>query len=255
MNQDADHVGTGPAGSPPFSPLAILNAARKAVPAVDYALGAAGIAAAGSIVVALLGNGRAAIIIVGAMFVTMVLLFAFARLVTARSAAVTQAGIALLWMVIVFFGTFLVFTTTAVAIHWPPAWAQVLGITTDDDFDKRAMQKLLEVPKEISTRLNALTSRAPIEIVRLQPRLSDLAVFAKREAALSGSGSYYSFVRRTHEYGSGSDIELEPGQFKTGFAGADYGFFIPPRIFPGRRLEIFLGLQAAKRDQEHKGRT
>ena len=37
-------------------------------------------------------------------------------------------------------------------------------------------------------------------------------------------GAYYSFTRLTHEYGYGSDLALEQGQFKVGFAGADYGF-------------------------------
>jgi hypothetical protein len=225
MDNNARDDGAGSAGSALFSPVAILDAARKAVPAVDYALGAAGIAAAGSIVVALLGNGRAAIIIVGGLFIAMVLLFAFARLVTAQNAAAQSAGVSLLWMVIVFFGTFLAFTITAVAFHWPQAWAQILGIVTDDGFDKKAMEKLLEVPREISNRLGALNSRGPIELIRLQPHLSDPMIYAKREAALNGGGSYYSFVRRTHEYG-GSDIELWPGQFLTGFEGTDYGFFM-----------------------------
>ena len=37
-------------------------------------------------------------------------------------------------------------------------------------------------------------------------------------------GAYYSFTRLTHEYGYGSDLSLERGQFGVGFAGADYGF-------------------------------
>ena len=39
-----------------------------------------------------------------------------------------------------------------------------------------------------------------------------------------GGGSYYSFAQLTHEYGYGSDIELDHGEFSVGFAGADYGF-------------------------------
>jgi hypothetical protein len=190
-----------------LSPWDILNAARSAVPAVDYALGAAGIAAAGAIVIGLLGNGRAAIIISGAMFVAMILLFAFARLVSSQNPGIIQAGIVLLWMVTIFFGIFLVFTTTAVAIDWPPAWATILGIEHPDPFNKQAMEKLLEVPKELSSPLKAL---ANIELIRLQPRLSDLAVFAQRESVLQGGGSYYSFVSGTNEYGF-SDIELEQG--------------------------------------------
>lgn len=39
-----------------------------------------------------------------------------------------------------------------------------------------------------------------------------------------GGGAYYSFSRKTHEYGHGSDIELSRGRLSVGFAGADYGF-------------------------------
>lgn len=43
---------------------------------------------------------------------------------------------------------------------------------------------------------------------------------------MSGGGAYYSFKRLTHEYGYGSDIQLEQDNFSVGFAGVDYGFFI-----------------------------
>ena len=111
------------------SPLAILQAARKAVPAVDYALGAAGVAAAAAIVIALLGHGRATAIVLGGMLVAMVLLFVFARLIAARNRSIVQAGVVLLWCVTLFFCVFLAFTITAVAFAWPPAWTQVLGLS------------------------------------------------------------------------------------------------------------------------------
>jgi hypothetical protein len=108
--------------------LRVLEAARTAVPAVNYALGAAGIAAAGAIVTFFIGETKAAAIIFGAMIVAMVLLFAFSRLIVAKSAAATNAGIVLLWAVTIFFCVFLVFTTTAVAFGWPLTWASVLGL-------------------------------------------------------------------------------------------------------------------------------
>jgi hypothetical protein len=39
-----------------------------------------------------------------------------------------------------------------------------------------------------------------------------------------GGGAYYSFYRLTHEYGYGSDLSLEQGRLKVGFAGYDFGF-------------------------------
>jgi hypothetical protein len=106
----------------------VLQAARRAVPAVDYALGAAGVAVAGAIVTYAIGRERASVIIFGGMLVAMVLLFVFARLVISRSVAATNAGIVLLWAVTIFFCVFLFFTATAVAFGWPPLWGPVLGL-------------------------------------------------------------------------------------------------------------------------------
>lgn len=41
---------------------------------------------------------------------------------------------------------------------------------------------------------------------------------------IRGGGSYYSFAGRTNEYGAGSDIGLEQGGLRVGFAGANFGF-------------------------------
>ena len=59
-------------------------------------------------------------------------------------------------------------------------------------------------------------------LIRLLPREK---FDSSREARLTirGGGAFYSFTRLTHEYGEGSDIELEQGNLATGFAGADYG--------------------------------
>jgi hypothetical protein len=78
--------GGGPSAPvPALDPVAIINAARQAVPAVDYALGVAGVAAAGAIIGGLLGYTRVSIIVLGGILVAMILLFAFARLVAAQS--------------------------------------------------------------------------------------------------------------------------------------------------------------------------
>jgi hypothetical protein len=118
------------AGLGSISPINVLNAARRAVPAVDFALGVAGVAAAGALVTAFLGSGRAPIIILGGMLVAMLLLFVFSRLVAAQSPAITSAGVFLLWAVTLFFCAFLIFTITAVAVGWPAAWKSILGIET-----------------------------------------------------------------------------------------------------------------------------
>ncbi len=63
-------------------------------------------------------------------------------------------------------------------------------------------------------------SKENAQVFRLMPREKyDKDVFTIR-----GGGAYYSFTRKTHEYGYGSDIELQQGNLSVGFAGADYGF-------------------------------
>jgi hypothetical protein len=56
-------------------------------------------------------------------------------------------------------------------------------------------------------------------LIRLLPR----EVFQDK-LTIQGGGAYYSFARLTHEYGYGSDIELQQNRFSVGFAGADFGF-------------------------------
>jgi len=117
-----------PAASGAFNPLDIINTARRAVPAVDFALAIAGVAAAASIVLYFVGRGPAAFIIMGGTLIAMILMFVFAAIV--KSGRDGGAGIFLLWAVVIFFTVFLVFTVTAVAAEWPPAWARLLGFET-----------------------------------------------------------------------------------------------------------------------------
>ncbi|MEJ7623270.1 MAG: hypothetical protein WKF34_04710 [Pyrinomonadaceae bacterium] len=66
-----------------------------------------------------------------------------------------------------------------------------------------------------------IASRQGFGAIRLMPREK-----YERLLVIRGGGAYYSFERRTHEYGYGSDIELSQGRLSVGFAGGDYGFLI-----------------------------
>lgn len=59
-------------------------------------------------------------------------------------------------------------------------------------------------------------------MIRLMPREDFDGVLYSR-----GGGAYYSFARLTHLYDFGSDLGLERGSFRVGFAGADFGFLVP----------------------------
>jgi len=66
-------------------------------------------------------------------------------------------------------------------------------------------------------------------LIRLLPREKfDSEVYQKSRQTITmrGAGAYYSFVRLTHEYGSGSDISLDHDKLLVGFAGLDYGMLV-----------------------------
>ena len=88
----------------------------------------------------------------------------------------------------------------------------------------------------------ALLSQPNTGLIRLLPRVNPTSVFAYsgRRPEIRGDGAYYSFHFRAHEYGYGSDLELQAvGEFNAsagrlvelpphyilsvGFAGADFG--------------------------------
>ena len=89
---------------------------------------------------------------------------------------------------------------------------------------ERRQQQVLEFPPEVAGQYKEIINSGNAGVTKL---LSDASVAANRAALqLQGEGRYYSFLRRTHEYGYGSDIKFENGNFSTGFAGLDYGYFL-----------------------------
>jgi hypothetical protein len=97
--------------------------------------------------------------------------------------------------------------------------------------DKRAELNLLEkqflAPSaEDGAAYADFLRQADTGLFRLLPReLFDSEVYRKnlKTITMRGGGAYYSFSRRIHEYGYGSDIELDSGSLSVGFAGADFG--------------------------------
>ena len=88
-------------------------------------------------------------------------------------------------------------------------------------------KSFLEPAEEDRVRYSEFLRQSDTGIIRLLPREkfdSETYKDQRKSIVMRGGGAYYSFTRLTHEYGFGSDIELEQGFFKVGFAGADYGF-------------------------------
>ena len=90
-----------------------------------------------------------------------------------------------------------------------------------------ALEKHFLAPSEEDRATYAeFLSQADTGLIRLLPREKfDTAVYKdeKKTITIRGGGAYYSFVRKTHEYGHGSDIALERGHLTSGFAGREFG--------------------------------
>lgn len=99
---------------------------------------------------------------------------------------------------------------------------QFLGVS---DADRTAYADLLALPDT--------------GLIRLLPReIFDSEVYKKnkRTITMRGGGAYYSFVKKTHEYGYGSDIELDHDYLSVGFAGYDYGMILKLNDVPLKDL-------------------
>jgi hypothetical protein len=116
-----------PQTSPDGNPLGILRAAIQAVPAVKYALGIAGIAAAIAIIGGFKIDYRVAVFGVIIMFVLMVVLVLFAKLSKASDPTFATAGKVFLWFSLVLVIAVATFLTTSVFFSWPRDLGSWLG--------------------------------------------------------------------------------------------------------------------------------
>lgn len=65
-------------------------------------------------------------------------------------------------------------------------------------------------------------------LIKLLPReVYDWRTYqTKKRLDVRGGGAYYSFFYLSHEYGYGSDVELDHNMLTVGFAGVDYGAMV-----------------------------
>jgi hypothetical protein len=59
-----------------------------------------------------------------------------------------------------------------------------------------------------------------------------------RKPIVRGGGAYYSFTRKTNEYGYGADLLLERGRLSVGFYGTDYGLLTELGDLPLEKLAL-----------------
>jgi hypothetical protein len=84
---------------------------------------------------------------------------------------------------------------------------------------KHTEQQFLAPSEKDKRKYAEFLSQPDTGLIRLLPRGAFQSILT-----IEGGAAYYSFARLTHEYGFGSDIELQQGEFSVGFAGADFGF-------------------------------
>ncbi len=102
--------------------------------------------------------------------------------------------------------------------------------------DLANLEKKFLAPSDEDRAANAeFLAHPDTGLIRLLPReVYDSYVNKKAALTVRGGGSYYSFTLQTHDYGNATDIGLEQGSLKVGFAGADYGMLAK---LDGARLE------------------
>ena len=98
---------------------------------------------------------------------------------------------------------------------------QVLSQIEAKRAELAALEKKFLAPSEEDVTTYSEFLQQPVTgLARLLPRET---YDYKNSLTTRGGGAYYSFTRRTHEYGSSTQIGLEQDTLQVSFAGADYG--------------------------------
>lgn len=112
-----------------MTPIAILKDATRKVPQLKFAWGIVGVAAAGALIIALIGETRASIITLGGTFMSMVMLYIFSSLVSPPNVRrIPLQGYILMYSVLSFFCVFLMLTITAFIVCKPRAWVDFISV-------------------------------------------------------------------------------------------------------------------------------
>lgn len=115
----------------PVTPWGVLLEAVRAVPAVKYALGVAGVASAAAIAIAFFKSPVAALLATIVMFALMAVLYVFTRLVAAEKQHAKGAGLAMMWLCLGLFFFWSVCLTLSVFFDWPKPLPALLGRLLD----------------------------------------------------------------------------------------------------------------------------
>lgn len=110
-------------------PIKVISIASNAVPAVKFALGLAGIAAAASIVSTFAGSGLAAFATMAFMLLGMVALYLISVVTSGgKNGLLSPQATVILWAVTLYICFMLTFLTTALGFGWPAPFAKLIGV-------------------------------------------------------------------------------------------------------------------------------
>ena len=113
-------------------PLEILRAGVQAVPAVKYALGIAGVAAALAIAASLFSSVTAALIGIAVMLPLMVLLVIFSAITGLAKAYTRVPALVFTWAVLVLFVVSATLLAGMVFFDWPKPVSQLIALMASD---------------------------------------------------------------------------------------------------------------------------
>jgi len=169
--------------------MRILRAAIRAVPAVKYALGVAGIIAACAVVKGFYESTQAALTSGAAMIGLMVLLLVFAAATTLKPAVIRLPALFLTWGILILFMSSSFLTASAAFFDWPkrfPELVQDFSVTAAnvDDADVKQQTTPEIAPRQISTQYLEADRRLP-HLNSIQPAAK--LVLQSNELRLSGT--------------------------------------------------------------------
>lgn len=132
--------------------------------------------------------------------------------------------------------SFLISISSLLAFGQVEPRADLLKAVENKRAELAALEKQLLLPAaEDQTAYADFLTQPGTGLIRLLPREKfESNTGTKSGLTLRGGGAYYSFSGLTHEYGRGSDLELQQNYLSVGFAGADYGMLLK---LEGVRLE------------------
>jgi len=125
-------------------------------------------------------------------------------------------------------------TVTAQEVDRAQLLREIVALRADlilatDPTQKTQIQALLKT-KELLFLAPSATDTAQFATFLQQPYTGILRLMPREQFGsllnTRGGGAYYSFASFVHDYGYGSDLSLEQGYLKVGFAGADFGFLV-----------------------------